>query len=31
MAKDLHTVRHDPGRLHLWVELAKQARAEVFG
>ncbi|MCX6992967.1 MAG: hypothetical protein NT011_07470 [Kiritimatiellaeota bacterium] len=31
MLKDLHTVRHEPERLRRWVELAKQARTEVYG
>jgi hypothetical protein len=31
MLKDLHTVRHEPQRLPRWVELARQARAHVYG
>jgi hypothetical protein len=31
LMKDLHTVQGDPRRLSRWVELAKQARAEVYG
>jgi len=31
MLKDLHTVRHEPRRLARWVELAKTARAQVYG
>lgn len=31
MAKDLHTVRQEPCRLRRWVELARQAREEVYG
>jgi hypothetical protein len=31
MLKDLHTVRHEPRRLQRWVELARQARASVYG
>ncbi len=30
MAKDLHTVRHEPRRLRRWVELARQARDEIY-
>ncbi len=31
MVKDLHTVRHQPRRLQRWVELARQAREEIYG
>jgi len=31
MLKDLHTVRQEPRRLARWVELAKTARAQVYG
>ena len=31
MAKDLHTVRHDPQRLRRWVAVARRAAADVYG
>ncbi len=31
MLKDLHTVRHQPGRIRRWVQLAREAGEQVYG